>query len=363
MLTLPEITVKDMWQSLKEETRPIVIYGMGNGADKLIARLESLGIKFADIFASDGFVRGHSFHGIRVKSFSEIKELYPDFVILLSFATRLSEVIDLLCDMNEKYDLYVPDMPVSEAEIFFDSAFYSEHYKEIEEALERLEDKDSKNLYISLIRYKLSGRIFDLLAFTSTKEEMYSLISTKKINTYCDVGAYNGDTLKEALSFFSDLKSAVCIEPDPKTFKRLERFAATVENSDVECINAAAWSETCDGELSSSRNRNTSVKDASTASYEHKSETVSLITVDSLRRDFDYLKYDVEGAEREALWGSDKTICKSRPVLLVSLYHKSRDIFELINLLYKRYEGYRFYLKRLKCLPAWEINLIMIPAT
>ena len=155
----------------------------------------------------------------------------------------------------------------------------------------------------------------------------------------------------------------MCIEPDPKTFKRLERFAATVENSGVECINAAAWSETCDGELSSSRNRNTSVKDASTASYEHKSETVSLITVDSVGRDFDYLKYDVEGAEREALWGSDKTIRKSRPVLLVSLYHKSRDIFELINLLYKRYEGYRFYLKRLKCLPAWEINLIMIPTT
>ena len=76
---------EDMWKRLKSETRPIVIYGMGNGADKLIKRFESLGIRFADIFASDSFVRGHSFHGIRVKSFSEIKELYSDFVVVLSF--------------------------------------------------------------------------------------------------------------------------------------------------------------------------------------------------------------------------------------------------------------------------------------
>ena len=54
---------------------------MGNGADKLIARFEKYGIKISDFFASDGFVRGHEFHGMRVKSFSEIKAEYPDFVI------------------------------------------------------------------------------------------------------------------------------------------------------------------------------------------------------------------------------------------------------------------------------------------
>ena len=65
---------EDMWDIIKKEKRPIVVYGMGNGADKLLAHLSLYGVEVADFFASDGFVRGHFFHGKRVKSFSEIKE-------------------------------------------------------------------------------------------------------------------------------------------------------------------------------------------------------------------------------------------------------------------------------------------------
>ena len=34
---------KDVWDVLREEVRPIVVYGMGNGADKLIFRLREMG--------------------------------------------------------------------------------------------------------------------------------------------------------------------------------------------------------------------------------------------------------------------------------------------------------------------------------
>ena len=84
-VALPEYPCKmDLWDKLSQENRPIVVYGMGNGADKLIKRFEKYEIEIADFFASDGFVRGHSFHGKRVKSFSEIKADYSDFVIVLS---------------------------------------------------------------------------------------------------------------------------------------------------------------------------------------------------------------------------------------------------------------------------------------
>ncbi len=362
MSRLPSLPARDMWQSLREEPRPIVIYGMGNGADKLIARLDFLGIKYADIFASDGFVRGHSFHGVRVKSFSEIKELYSDFVILLSFATRREDVISMLESIDEDYDMYVPDMPVSEESVYFDAAFYEEHYEEIERARSAFDDEESKNTFDCIIRYKLSGRMTDILALTHTKEDMYRLLSRRAVRSCCDVGAYNGDTLMEALEYFPELKRAVCIEPDARTFKRLLRYAEGIEGVDVKCINAAAFDGEGTAKLSAAQNRNTSVIDASTSSFRHRTETVPLVTVDSLGEDFDYIKYDVEGSEREALSGSHKTICKSRPALLVSLYHKSRDIFELVNMLREKYPNYRFYLRRLCCLPAWEINLIMLPA-
>ena len=44
----------DMWDELACETRPIVVYGMGNGADKLIKRFEKYNINAALCFARAG---------------------------------------------------------------------------------------------------------------------------------------------------------------------------------------------------------------------------------------------------------------------------------------------------------------------
>lgn len=75
----------------------------------------------------------------------------------------------------------------------------------------------------------------------------------------------------------------------------------------------------------------------------------------------DYIKYDVEGAEAEALEGSLKTIMNCLPVLCLSLYHRPGDIFKLPLFLNKKFPFYDFFLRRKKCLPLWEINLYAVP--
>jgi hypothetical protein len=62
---------KDLWQYLSESEKHIVMYGMGNGADKILKVCEAKGIEVCDFFASDGFVRGHSFHGKKVLSYAK----------------------------------------------------------------------------------------------------------------------------------------------------------------------------------------------------------------------------------------------------------------------------------------------------
>ena len=62
----------ELWTVLQNTRLPIVMYGMGNGADKILEVLDKKEIAVSDFFASDGFVRGHSFHGKRVLSFEEI---------------------------------------------------------------------------------------------------------------------------------------------------------------------------------------------------------------------------------------------------------------------------------------------------
>ena len=357
---LPEYPVaNDMWDILASEKRPIVVYGMGNGADKLIERFNKYGITISDFFASDGFVRGHFFHGMRVKSFSEIKETYEDFVIVLSFASNRAEVVDMLADIDSKHEMYVPDMPVA-GEEYFDREFYNTHYEEIASAYNLFADEDSKNAYASIINYKLTGKMKYLMDAYSDKDELYDELNGKEIESYIDAGAYNGDTAKEAIEYFPRLREIIAIEPDPKNYKKLVKFSDTVTSPKISAVNAAVWSEVGGGEFLASGNRNSSV--SSTASYQHKDTEVNLISIDSLNASPDYIKYDVEGAELDALIGSRNTIISHKPTMLVSLYHRSRDIFEIPNYIGREYPFYKMALRRLRCLPAWEINLLLFNA-
>lgn len=350
----------DIWEKLKNEKRPIVVYGMGNGADKLIERFAKYNIEIADFFASDGFVRGHLFHGKRVKSFSEIKAEYEDFVIILSFASNKRDVIEMLKEISENYEMYIPDMPIANTDEYFDKDFYNEHYSEILAARDTLFDEESKNLYDAIVSYKISAKPEYIFKYTSTKDELYSVLPCDAIESYVDVGAYRGDTLAEAIRYFKNMKQAVAIEPDPKTFKKLKAFVETCENVKINLHNAASWSFDGEGSFSESANRNSTVN--ATASFVHNERVVPFVRLDSAVKDkVDFIKYDVEGAEMEALLGSKRLISDYHPALLVSLYHRSCDLFSIINYLNNEYTGYKFYLRRLLCLPAWELDLIMIP--
>jgi FkbM family methyltransferase len=189
------------------------------------------------------------------------------------------------------------------------------------------------------------------------KDELYAEFERDKIKSFIDAGAYNGDTVREAIGYFPSLSEVVALEPDPKNFKKLLKFCQNVDTPAIRPINSAVWNTVGGGEFSASGNRNSSV--SSTASYQHKDTEISLISIDSLCLDPDYIKYDVEGAELEALVGTDETIRRSRPDLLVSLYHRSRDIFEIPNYIAREYPFYKMKLHRLRCLPAWEIDLLL----
>ena len=350
---------EDMWDRLTKETRPIMVYGMGNGADKLFDRFERLGISVAEVFASDGFVRGHSYRGYKVKSFSQIREEYGEFVIVLSFASNREDVISMLSDIDAHYDMYAPDMPVAGVDEFFDREFYNLHYTEIIDAYNRLCDEKSRCIFASVINYKLSGKIKYLLECYSSRDDIYSLMPCENMTVTIDAGAYNGDTIREIKGYFTNLKRVYAIEPDKKNFKKLAKYSEAENEIDIKMTNAAVWCEDVVGSFMGSGNRNSTA--VATASYEHSEELVEMRKIDSIAAEkIDYIKYDVEGAEKEALLGSAETILRDEPTLLVSLYHRSRDIFELINYLGESYPNYTLYLRRLRCLPAWEIDLIAI---
>ena len=351
----------DLWQYLSKTQKPILMYGMGNGADKILRVCEKYGIEISDFFASDGFVRGHSFHGKVVLSYSEAKQKYGSFIVLLSFASSLPDVLDTIRRVAAENELYAPDVPV-----FGDNLFNLEFFRANEtsfcEAYNLLADELSRKTFAEVIRYKLSGDITHLDACESDETETTkTLLRPESIETYADLGAYNGDTIRRLLPLAPHLRRVVAFEPDRRNFRKLSEYAESVADQlAITPLQLAAWSHKEPLLMDASGNRNANLADAAKAKKTVETEADSLDNhVGDLRPD--YIKYDVEGSEREALLGSAQTIRRHRPRLLVSLYHRSEDLFALPLLLKELAPDYDFYLRKLPYVPAWDLNLYAIP--
>ncbi|MBO7309891.1 MAG: FkbM family methyltransferase, partial [Clostridia bacterium] len=186
------IPTKDLWELLRESNKKTVMYGMGNGADKILAVCEKYGIEVCDFFASDGFVRGHSFHGKKVLSYSEITKKYgaENINVLLSFASCLPDVIENFKKINSECALFAPDVPVC-GDTLFTLDFARRHKSELEQVYTLLSDEQSKIIFKNVIFYKITGKIDYLFNAVSDKDEVFSeLICANTIRRYADLGAY-----------------------------------------------------------------------------------------------------------------------------------------------------------------------------
>ena len=60
-------SLESSWDRIKTCEKPIFIYGMGDGAEKLLDEFDRLGIKCSGVFASDDFVVDKASEGLRCR--------------------------------------------------------------------------------------------------------------------------------------------------------------------------------------------------------------------------------------------------------------------------------------------------------
>ena len=349
----------DLWDALAAEKRDIWLYGMGNGADKLLAVLSARGIPVRGVFASDGFVRGQTFHGERVRAYREIEAAYPagGCVILLAFGTSRPEVMALIDRAAARYPLFVPDLPVC-GDTLFDRAFYEAHRDELSLARSLFSNENSRALFDAAIDCKLSGEHARFAAAVSEKSAL-ELLAPLPVFRMVDLGAYDGDSAREALSVWSGLRFILATEPDGRSYRKLTAWRDTVRDVEIECHRAAAWDKRGEMPFTASGNRSAGLFG------EKSGAAVPTDTVDDLLggRPADYIKYDVEGAEAAALRGSAETIKRFRPALRVALYHRGEDLFALPLLLRELAPEHDFFLTRPAGYPLWDLDLVALPRT
>jgi FkbM family methyltransferase len=155
---------------------------------------------------------------------------------------------------------------------------------------------------------------------------------------YVDCGAYNGDTFLQANESLP-LTRAYLFEPDPINFKHLVQVVKHASIDSV-CLPLAisdhyeVLSFAGDGE------GGTITLDGSLH--------IAAVSLDELMPHamVDFIKFDIEGSEVPAILGAIELIKRSRPTLVLSLYHRPADLWEIPILLANCCHGYKFYIRQ-----------------
>ncbi len=347
----------DIWQYLTTAQKPVVLYGTGNGGDKILDQLISRNIPVSGVFASSGFVRDRYFRGFRVESYEALHERFPDMIVLICFGTSLPDVLSNIDRIAGECEVYAPDVPVYGTDLF-DMEYYASHEKDLSDVKEMLEDDLSKKTFESVVKYKLTGDYMLLRSCEAPVSRLSEIFSLPDPARYIDLGAYNGDTVSLYTSLFPTIRDVIAVEPDRRNFRKLSENVSPLReerNLTISCVRSLISDH--DGTSFIPRNLGRGVHETEGAGKGEELTAASLVTLLQDRR-ADLIKLDVEGNEKKAIEGGRDILLRDRPSLIVSCYHRSSDLFELPLLIKEIVPEYKVYMRHHPHLLSWDTEFL-----
>ena len=345
------LRLNDLWQRLKNTDKPIVLYGQGDGADKIINECERHGIIISGVFASDDFVRHQQFRGFTVKSYDELCEQLGDMLVLVAFGTQRKDVLCNIKRIAAKSETYAPDVAVIGGGLF-DKSYFAAHLSEISAIYERLADSRSKRTFYDIICYKITGDIKYLFDCECIDEP----IRFCDDEIFLDLGAYTGDTVGEFVQKTGGkYGKIIAVEPDVKNFAKLVKN--TEDLHDITHINKAVSDrrEQICFAMKSGRN---SVRSQGGRVLE--ADSVDNMLWKASGGKCTYIKMDVEGQEGAAIAGAANTIAAYQPKMKIAAYHRFDDIIQIPLAVFEQYDGYSLYLRHKPYVPAWDTDYYFV---
>ena len=161
---------------------------------------------------------------------------------------------------------------------------------------------------------------------------------TKPGMTVFDVGAQAGLVTYELSKQVGPRGLVVSFEASPRTARKFLTNTVDAGLRNVEIINKAVWKET--GQqikiFQHETQLNDSVKFSKNSSFsEDRFDLVETISLDNFCKTFHiwpkFIKFDIEGAEYEALMGSQYLIDRSRPAIILEKSDHDGSCYSILN--------------------------------
>ena len=210
-------------------------------------------------------------------------------------------------------------------------AFYPEAFGNIKNSMHLVFKYSIVNIFywifkrilfiIQRFKYPLEIEVFITFYIFGLKQyNIKNIFEVKNDAVVFDIGAFKGDTAYFFSKKCSNKARIYAFEPDENNYKVLLKIKDKYKLNNVIASNILfSNSETEINFLSMDLNR---------PAVKMKSTTIDKFVEENNIEKIDYIKMDVEGAEKNILEGSIKTIKKFKPSLAIAIYHGGKLFME-----------------------------------
>lgn len=234
--------------------------------------------------------------------------------------------------------------PVIFPEDFYDRCFESlsnhllENVEDYKTMYSFLEDERSRLNFLNNMFFRLTLDIRYTFEYDTKLQYFGDVVSLDPDAVLVDAGGYNGDTLKHFLALHSLFKSYYLFEPDKVLLDEAKLISS---DPNVRYINKGLFSKP-----KSMKFKKTKVMDGGGRLTEDGDEIIEVTSVDEfIKEKVSFIKMDIEGAELEALKGSENTIIKYTPTLAICIYHKPSDYLDIFKYIREINPKYKFFIR------------------
>lgn len=230
---------------LKNTTYPIVLWGAGSLAVSVYNFLKKNKIRIVACLVDIENLEDDYFFDIPIYNLSKIKKLYDKVDVIIGHSRY--EKGSLIKEKNENINevIYFCNICYGQYKSV-DLDFIKKNIYKYIEAYEYLNDDRSKRAFIAYINSKMNDDIRFIQECIGEEKNNYFNNELFKINhkeIYLDLGAYNGDTIREFLNeSYGKYKKIIAFEPEKNSFLELLNTYGN-SNNDMVFYNMGAYDE------------------------------------------------------------------------------------------------------------------------
>lgn len=339
--------------SLKNDGRPIFVYGFGIYAKGLCKYLDKLGIDVKGFVVDDAYLTAE--HGNNVLALSEAVAK-GNLILLFGigggftdwYFKKVSELNSLISSCTNSKFIVLNDYWLAEEGFInheiLDVDYIKENLDSFKTSYDLLEDDLSKKTMLGFM-YASAGKDAsgypELATDTEHDYNLELLFEGRDNGTVVECGAFDGESIVQMSDYSNNRFDMIALECDEVNYVKC--LDAVKDYPNIRVVKLGVWDKKAKLALimSDSSSYLKEVND-----YDNVSDAVEVTDLDSLItcENVAAIVMDIEGSELKALMGA-RHLIENGANLAVRIYHKKEDFIKIPQFIYGINKDYKFYIR------------------